>query len=111
MERSTIEKFEFEDDTDWSDRSEYWRSYEPRKRGGPKKFRYREPLILCGHGIRIRVDHNTLLIRDGFTHYPQKLEEIRFFSGDPNLPDRIIISDGNGGISLVALNWMAEQRI
>lgn len=98
-------------DGHWSDRCNYWQSYEPKKRGGIKKFRYREPLILCGHGIRLRVECGTLLIRNGFTHYPQKSEEIRFFPGDPNLPDRIIISDGNGGISLDALNWMSEQEI
>jgi CRISPR-associated endonuclease Cas1 len=27
------------------------------------------------------------------------------------LPDRIVISDGNGGISLDALNWMTDQQI
>src|SRR5579863_583452 len=95
----------------WSERSEYWRNYREPRPGRQKKFKYREPLILCGHGIRIRVDHNTLLMRDGFTHYPQKSEEIRFFPGDPNLPDRIIVLDGSGGISFDALNWMSDQDI
>lgn len=101
------------DDTAWAERSEFWRTYSPpQRRTGPKKrCRYREPMILCGHGIRIRMDHNTLLIRNGFTHYPQKLEEIRFFPGDANLPDRIIILDGNGGISFDALNWLSDQKI
>jgi CRISPR-associated protein Cas1 len=99
------------DDTLWADRSEFWRTYRPVVRGAPKKFKYREPLILCGHGIRIRVNRNTLLIRNGFTHHPQKSEEIRFFPGDSNLPDRIIILDGSGGISLDALNWMSGQKI
>ncbi len=101
------------DDTDWGARSEYWRTYTPPGRypGHRKKYRYREPLILCGHGLKIRVDHDTLLIRNGFTHYPQTAEQIRFFPGDPNIPDRIIILDGNGGITLDALNWMAEQEI
>lgn len=99
------------DDRDWFERSEYWLNYKPVIRGAPRKFKYREPLILCGHGVRIRVDHNTLLIRNGFTHYPQKTEEIRFFPGDANLPDRIIVLDGNGGISFGALNWMADQKI
>ena len=99
------------DDLEWRDRSEYWRTYQPVTRGAPKKFKYREPLILCGHGVNIRVDHNTLLIRNGFTHYPQKLEEIRFFPGDANLPDRMVILDGSGGISFDALNWMSDQKI
>jgi CRISPR-associated protein Cas1 len=99
------------DDRDWFERSEYWSNYRPITRGRRKKFKYREPLILCGHGVRIRIDHNTLLIRSGFTHYPQKSEEIRFFPGDGNLPDRIIILDGDGGITFDALNWMAQQKI
>jgi CRISP-associated protein Cas1 len=99
------------DDLEWRDRSEFWLNYKPATRGAPKKFKYREPLILCGHGIRVRVDHNTLLIRNGFTHYPQKAEEIRFFPGDAHLPDRIIILDGDGGISFDALNWMSNQKI
>lgn len=99
------------DDRDWFERSEYWSNYRPVTRGRRKKFKYREPLILCGHGVRIRVDHNTLLIRNGFTHHPQKSEEIRFFPGDGNLPDRIIILDGDGGITFDALNWMAQQKI
>jgi CRISP-associated protein Cas1 len=95
----------------WATRSIHWQSYRPSKRGQPKKFRYREPLILSGHGIRLRVDHGTLLIRNGFTHYPQKADEIRLFPGDANLPDRMIILDGKGGISFDALNWMSDQEI
>lgn len=99
------------DDHDWSERSEYWRTFEPKRGvGRRKKFKFREPLILCGHGVRIRVDHNTLLIRNGFTHFPQKAEEIRLFPGDANLPDRIIVLDASGGITFDALIWMSEQK-
>jgi CRISPR-associated protein Cas1 len=52
-----------------------------------------------------------LLIRNGFTHYPQKAEELRFFPGDANLPDRIILLDGSGGLTFDAINWMVEQKI
>ncbi len=100
-----------EDDTNWAESSEYWLNYKPPARGAPKKYKYREPLILCGHGVNIRMDHNTLLVRNGFTHYPQKSEQFRFFPGDANLPDRIIILDGSGGITFDALNWMTDQRI
>lgn len=101
------------DDIAWAERSEIWRTYSPpqMRRGPKKKHRYREPLILCGHGIRMRVDHKTLLIRNGLTHYPQTPDEIRFFPGDSKLPNRIVILDGSGGISFDALNWMAEQQI
>jgi CRISPR-associated endonuclease Cas1 len=100
-----------QDDFEYSERSEYWLNYKPATRGAPKKFKYREPLILCGHGVRIRIDHNTLLIRNGFTHYPQKAEKIRLFPGDANLPDRIIVLDGSGGITFDAMTWMVDQKI
>jgi CRISPR-associated endonuclease Cas1 len=99
------------DDLEWRDRCEYWRTYEPKRAGQKAKYRYRIPLVLCGHGVRIRVDHDTLLIRDGLTHYPQMPCEIRLFPGDANLPDRIIMLDGSGGISFDALDWMSDQRI
>lgn len=100
------------DDREWAERSAYWQSYKPaRAPGRPRKFRYREPLILCGNGARVRVDRGTLLVRNGFTYYPQKAEEVRFFPGDANLPDRIVILDGSGGITFDALAWMFEQQI
>ena len=99
------------DDSDWAERCDYWGSDELKAAGSIRKYRYRESLIIDGHGSNIRVDHDTLLIRAGFTHYPQKSEQFRFFPGDPNLPDRIIILDGSGGISFDALAWMSDQRI
>jgi len=51
------------------------------------------------------------LIRPGLTHFPQYREEIRFFPGDPNLPDRIIVLDASGGITFDALSWMSDQKI
>ncbi|MDE2134750.1 MAG: CRISPR-associated endonuclease Cas1 [Alphaproteobacteria bacterium] len=101
-----------EDDTDWCDRSEFWRAYCPKQgRGRKRKYRFRQPLILCGHGVRLRVDHGTLFIRNGFTHYPQEREEFRFFPGDASLLDRIVILDGSGGLSFDALSWFSEQQI
>jgi CRISPR-associated protein Cas1 len=99
------------DDTEWADRCEYWADHRPTVRGPHKKYNYRQPLILCGHGIRINVHRNTLLIRPGLTHYPQQRAELRYFPGDPNLPDRIIILDASGGITFDALAWMSDQKI
>jgi CRISPR-associated protein Cas1 len=98
------------DDIDWAGQSEFW-SKRVSTKHPLKKFHFREPLILCGHGVNIRVDQDTLLIRDGLTHYPQTAEQFRFFPGDANLPDRIIVLDGSGGITLDALTWMADQEI
>ena len=100
-----------DEDSDWYDRSEFWRAYEPKKKGPPRKFSYREPLFICGHGAHIRVEHNSLFIRNGFTHYPQEQEKIRLFPGDGNLPDRIVLLDTSGGITFDALTWIFEQGI
>lgn len=99
------------EDVTWSDRSEYWRTFEPGGRNLRRKYRHREPLVLCGHGVKIQVDHDTLLIRNGFTHYPRRAEQFRFFPGDPNLPDRIIILDASGGITFDAMAWMSDQKV
>lgn len=109
MLRETTPQFEADE---WASRSEYWASREanrsPRR---PKRQRQKSPLILCGHGIHLRVDRGTLFVRDGFTHYPQTKAELRFFPGDLETPDRIIIIDGSGGLSLAVLDWFVEQGI
>ena len=96
----------------WRSRNEYWiseanRAARPRRR----RERQKEPLILCGHGVSLRVDGGTLMIRNGLTHYPQKREEFRFFKGDPAIPLRIILLDGSGCISFHVLDWLAEQSV
>ncbi len=96
----------------WSARNEYWlsesqRSFKPRG----LRERRKEPLILSGHGVHLRVDKATLHIRNGFTHYPQDQETFRFFRGDLNLPTRIIMLDGSGGISFDVLAWLSEQGV
>ena len=100
------------DADEWQKRSNYWSRQsdraEPRR---PKRQRRKHPLILCGHGISMRIDRKTLLIRDGFTHYPQEQTEYRFFPGDLQMPERIIIVDGSGGLSLAVLEWLNEHGI
>jgi len=100
------------EDDDWLVRNKHWiseaeRATRPRRR----RERQKEPLILCGHGVSLRVDGGTLLIRNGLTHYPQQREEFRFFKGDPALPPRVIMLDGSGSISFDVLDWLAEQRV
>src|SRR5271169_4264601 len=96
----------------WADRNQHWiteaqRTARPRRR----RERQKEPLILCGHGVSLRVDGGTLLIRNGLTHYPQQREEFRFFKGDPAIPTRIILLDGSGCISFDVLDWLAQQGV
>ena len=103
----------FGDKSIWAERSEYWleKSREKSARKGPAKRRDRRPLIICGHGARLNVDRGTLYIKNGFTHYPQKQEEFRYFRGDPHLPSRIIIFDASGSITFDALEWLSQKNI
>ena len=100
------------DDITWADRSEFWlQKIAPRSRQFLKRAGIAEPLILTGHGVSLRIDHGSLLVRNGFTHYPQQREEWRFFSGDWRLPSRIVLLDVDGGISFDALAWLACRQI
>jgi CRISPR-associated endonuclease Cas1 len=102
------------DDLEWADRGDYWGtaaepvapaiSYDRRRIP-------REPLVLAGHGVQLRIHHGTLLIRDGFTHYPQTRREYRLFPGDRKLPSRIVVLGADGSISLDVVAWLAEQAI
>jgi CRISPR-associated protein Cas1 len=54
--------------------------------------------------------HGALVIRDGFTHYPQTVSEHRLFPGVESCP-RIIVIDGSGGLSFDVMTWLSEQQI
>src|SRR5262252_6880573 len=101
-----------EDDLEWADRRAYWQQQATWKPRGPKqKRKVRSPLVLGGHGVRLRVDGGSLYIKNGFTHYPQKREEWRFFPGHPDLPTRILVVDGDGGLTFDVLEWISTQQI
>ena len=90
----------------------YWLKKTPLKsRRFSRKAGVRQALILSGHGVRLRVDHGTLWVQNGFTHYPQQREEWRFFPGDWRLPSRIVLLDVDGGITFDALSWLSIQGI
>jgi CRISPR-associated endonuclease Cas1 len=96
----------------WADRSEHWlgqHSARPLHRA--VRERNKIPLVLCGHGVTLRVDRGTLAIQNGFTHYPQERETFRFFKGDLNLPPRIVMLDGSGSISFDVITWLSEQSV
>lgn len=100
------------EDHSWADRCRYWLASRPEKRRhGPPPRQSHEPLILTGHGMCLRVHHGALVVRNGFTHYPQPIEEQRFFRGDRSLPSRIIVLDGSGSLSFDVLSWLSEQRV
>jgi CRISP-associated protein Cas1 len=100
------------DEREWNERSLHWLRRETAS--GDKRIRRRrsrDPLILAGHGVSLRIEAGTLLIRNGFTHYPQKQETYRYFKGDADLPPRIIMLDGSGSITFDVLTWLNEQKV
>jgi CRISP-associated protein Cas1 len=101
-----------EDDTVWAERCEHWLG-ERRKANRRRAIRERprQPFVLCGHGVSLRIEGGALTIRNGFTHYPQKQETYRFFKGELTIPPRIIMLDGSGNISFDVLAWLSEQNV
>lgn len=97
---------------DWPIRCAYWQS--EYQKLIPKRKRRETPktgLVLTGNGLSINVDKGRLIIKDGFTHYPQKAARFEFFKGALDIPPRIVIVDGKGVITLDALEWLAEQGV
>ena len=96
----------------WAERSEYWLSIANNATRKPKPTKdNNSPLILNGHGASLRIEKGALVIRDGFTHFPQVRSEHRFWPGQPALPTRILLLDGSGTISFDVLSWLAAQSI
>lgn len=100
------------DNCEWADRSEYWiaESAKPNRKRRVREHNTK-PLILTGHGTSLRIEGGSLLIKQGFTHYPQKAEQFRFFKGDLELPRMIVLLDGSGSITFDVLNWLGNQGI
>jgi CRISPR-associated protein Cas1 len=103
---------ECSEDFDWANRGEFWNSLRSEF-VRPRKLRQRNPnpLILCGHGASMRIENRALVIRDGFTHYPQHQAAHRFFPRDLDLPDRIMLLDGSGTLSFEVLTWLSAQGV
>jgi CRISPR-associated protein Cas1 len=92
-------------------RNDYWRSETQKTKPRGRRERRAEPLILCGHGISLRVDGGALVIREGRTHYPQDPQIWRFFKGDLALPPRIVLVGGSGSISFDVLDWLSAPEV
>lgn len=100
------------DDLEWAERGAYWQeqaTWKPRQPNQKRKIR--NPLVLGGHGVRLRIDRGSLFVQNGFTHCPQHREEWRFFPGHPDLPSRIVVVDGDGSITFDVLAWLSTQSI
>jgi CRISPR-associated endonuclease Cas1 len=98
----------------WQVRSEHWMRHSAKLAAAnkrKKRERNTVPLILCGHGASLRIRHGALIIRDGFTHYPQQQKTYCFFPRDLDLPPRIILLDGSGSLSFDVLTWLSQQGV
>ena len=101
------------DDELWAERARYWSEQTDPEVEEPVVYRRQErkPLILAGHGLRLRIHRGSLVVTHGFTHYPQKAREQRYFPGDPKLPSRIVLLSTDGSISLDVARWLSEQHV
>lgn len=97
----------------WETRAKYWEgeTKTPAFQHSASRNSTSAPLVITGHGAQLRINHGALLVRDGFTHYPQQRQEWRFFSGSSYFPSRIILLDSDGSISFEVIRWLAEQQI
>jgi CRISP-associated protein Cas1 len=95
----------------WAWRSSHWQRLASVVAKPPKSQRRKDPLILCGHGVALKIEAGSLLARNGFTHHPQAREEHRFFRGSLDIPPQIIMLDGSGHLSFDVLNWLSEQGV
>ncbi|MDQ3834543.1 MAG: CRISPR-associated endonuclease Cas1 [Actinomycetota bacterium] len=105
-----------DEDTAWAQRGRYWEGEAAKQQQAPQRpLRRRKiepkPLVLNGHGVRLRIHQGSLVIQNGFTHYPQERQELRLFPGDQRLPSRIIVLDSDGSISLDVIKWLSQQQI
>lgn len=97
---------------DWADRSACWLQISDIEKPARKpRQRNPTPLILNGHGVSLRIENGALVVRDGFTHYPQSQSKYRFFPRDLDLPTRILLLDGSGTLSFDVLSWLSEQGV
>ena len=100
------------DDALWSSRSWHWRDQRSEQLPCAQETSDKpSTLILSGFGVSLRIEGGTLRIRNGFTHHPQKQETFRFFKGDLDLSERIVLLDCTGSLSFDVMEWLAEQGV
>ncbi len=97
---------------DWPIRCAYWQlEYQKQIPKRKRRDTRKTGLVLTGNGLSINVDKGRLIIKDGLTHNPQKTTRYEFFNGALDIPPRIVIVDGNGSISIDAIDWLFAQKV
>jgi CRISP-associated protein Cas1 len=96
----------------WGSRCAFWIDQSDREKTKRlRRERAKNPLVLTGHGLSIRVDKGCLFVRDGNTHFPCEQRAWRFFNGALDIPPAIIVVDGSGEITLDAIDWLSAQSV
>jgi CRISPR-associated protein Cas1 len=99
----------------WAERARYWEALGTTEENEPDPFNARKveqpPLVLNGHGVRLRIDNGALVVKNGFTHYPQDNPELRYFPGERKLPSRIIAIDNDGSLTFDVIAWLSRHRV
>jgi CRISP-associated protein Cas1 len=95
----------------YANRCEFWIAESAAEFSRRLRERETSALILTGHGLSLRVDKGSLLVHDGYTHYPAKLREWRFFNSALDIPPSIVVIDGSGNITIDAIDWLARHRV
>ena len=101
------------DDEAWAERAEHWRDPADPPEGLPSLWdrRERQPLVLAGHGVRLRIRHASLDVTYGLTHHPQRRRVQLFFPGDRKMPSRIVLLDASGAITFDVVEFLARHDI
>ncbi len=112
MDNTPAPKEETVKKDEWVERCDYWSQIatnsEPKRK---RRERRKTPLVVTGYNLSVRVDKGRLIVCEGTTHYPSKPSEHIFFKGGLDVPARLVLVDGNGSISLDALDWLEEQNV
>lgn len=95
----------------YAKRCAFWIAESEPKYSRRVREREKNALILSGHGLSLRVDKGSLLVRDGYTHFPAQLREWRFFNSALDIPPNIFVIDGSGEITMDAIDWLARHRV
>jgi len=98
-------------DAEWTSRSRFWLKESEQKERRRVREREQQPLILTGHGLSLRVDRGSLLVRDGCTHYPAERREWRLFNASLDIPPAFVVLDGSGIVTLDAIDWLSRHRV
>ena len=90
----------------------FGRTEQKRRMAAAMRERPRQPLILSGHGVTLRVENGAL-------DNSRRLHPLSAKAGDTiaslkasfSIPERIILLDGSGSVSFDVLSWLAEQGV